>query len=140
MVETSWAKPGGMDDRAELVGPNGITYVDILRGSALLTYSEHGYGYAVEKAPQTSGWTFTMFDELWNYGFPQEMRHFVDCVLNGGEPAESGRGRPGRARDHLRDVYGRRGAGRLRLPLDLPAEVAARPPYLRWKGGDRDGC
>ena len=30
-------------------------------------------------------------------------------------------------------------AGRVRLPLELPAEDAARPPYLLWKGGDRDG-
>src|SRR5262249_36936421 len=47
---------------------------------ALETYSEVGYGYAVEKAPTTRGWTFTMFEEMWNYGFPQEMQHFVDSV------------------------------------------------------------
>ena len=90
LIETSWAKPGGMDDRAELIGSTGITYVDILRGSALMTYSENGYGYAVEKAPRTSGWTFTMFEEIWNYGFPQEMRHFVECVQHGSQPAETG--------------------------------------------------
>jgi myo-inositol 2-dehydrogenase/D-chiro-inositol 1-dehydrogenase len=133
VVETSWAKPGGMDDRAELIGPEGITYVDILRGSALLTYSEHGYGYAVEKAPQTSGWTFTMFDELWNYGFPQEMRHFVDCVLSGGEPAETGA--DGRA--VLEIIYAMYlaagGEGRVSLPLEISPEAAARPPYLCWK-------
>jgi GFO/IDH/MocA C-terminal domain len=29
-----------------------------------------GYGYAMEKAPDTRGWTFTVADELWNSGFP----------------------------------------------------------------------
>jgi predicted dehydrogenase len=133
VVETSWAKPGGMDDRAELIGSQGITYVDILRGSSLLTYSEHGYGYAVEKAPQTSGWTFTMFEELWNYGFPQEMQHFVDCVLSGSQPAETGA--DGRAvLEIIYALYLAAGAaGRVALPLEIPAEVAAKPPYLCWK-------
>jgi len=67
-----------------------VTYVDLLRGSSLHTYSEGGYGYAVEKAPDTRGWTFTMFEELWNYGFPQEMRHFVECVQHDGTPLETG--------------------------------------------------
>ena len=68
LIETSWAKRGGMDDRAEIFGSDGVTYADLLRGSSLLTYSEHGYGYAVEKAPDTRGWTFTASDELWNGG------------------------------------------------------------------------
>src|SRR5690242_21224140 len=133
VVETSWAKPGGMDGRAELIGSAGITYVDILRGSALMTYSEHGYGYAVEKAPQTSGWTFTMFEEIWNYGFPQEMRHFVECVQHGSQPAETGE--DGRAvLEIIYAMYRAAGdAGRVALPLELSAEDAARPPYLLWK-------
>jgi myo-inositol 2-dehydrogenase / D-chiro-inositol 1-dehydrogenase len=133
VIETSWAKPGGMDDRAELIGSEGVTYVDILRGSSLMTYSEHGYGYAVEKAPRTSGWTFTMFEEIWNYGFPQEMRHFVDCVLSGAEPMETGA--DGRA--VLEIIYAMYmaagGAGRVSLPLEITPEVAARPPYLCWR-------
>jgi predicted dehydrogenase len=132
IVDTSWAKPGGMDDRGELVGSKGITYVDILRGSSLLTFSEPGYGYAVEKAPQTTGWSFTMFEELWNYGFPQEMTHFIDCVLDDSEPAETGA--DGRA--VLEIIYAAYvaagGAGRVELPLDLRPDVAASPPYRCW--------
>jgi predicted dehydrogenase len=81
MLENSWAKGGGVDDRCEVYGKNGHTRADLLRGSSLLTYSEEGYGYAVEKAGETRGYTFTMFEEIWNYGFPQEMQHFVNCVL-----------------------------------------------------------
>jgi myo-inositol 2-dehydrogenase/D-chiro-inositol 1-dehydrogenase len=81
MVEDSWVKGGGMDDRCEVYGKKGHTRADLLRGSSLLTYSEEGYGYAVEKAGVTRGYTFTMFEEIWNYGFPQEMQHFINCVL-----------------------------------------------------------
>jgi predicted dehydrogenase len=59
-------------------------------GNALPTYSEQGYGYAVEKAPTTKGWTYPVFEELWNYGFPQEMRHFARCVRGQEEPLVSG--------------------------------------------------
>jgi predicted dehydrogenase len=38
------------------------------------------FGYAVEKAPSTQGWSYPVFEELWNYGFPQEMAHFARCV------------------------------------------------------------
>lgn len=81
MIENSWAKGGGVDDRCEVYGRKGHTRADLLRGSSLLTYSEEGYGYAVEKAGSTRGYTFTMFEEIWNYGFPQEMQHFINCVL-----------------------------------------------------------
>jgi myo-inositol 2-dehydrogenase/D-chiro-inositol 1-dehydrogenase len=90
MVEDSWAKGGGVDDRCEIYGDKGHTRADLLRGSSLLTYSEEGYGYAVEKAGTTRGYTFTMFEETWNYGFPQEMQHFVNCVLGKETPMETG--------------------------------------------------
>ena len=59
-------------------------------GNALPTYSEYGYGYAVEKAPTTKGWTYPVFEELWNYGFPQEMRHFARCVRGKETPHSTG--------------------------------------------------
>jgi len=89
-LENSWAKGGGVDDRCEVYGNKGHTRADLLRGSSLLTYSEEGYGYAVEKAGITRGYTFTMFEETWNYGFPQEMQHFVNCVLGKETPLETG--------------------------------------------------
>jgi myo-inositol 2-dehydrogenase/D-chiro-inositol 1-dehydrogenase len=140
LVETSWAKPGGMDDRAEIVGSKGLTYVDLLRGSSLVTYSDVGYGYAVEKAPDTRGWTFTMFEELWNYGFPQEMRHFVDCVLHDRTPLETGE--DGRAvMEILYAIY--RAAGERRhvdLPLEIDAAVAAAAPIALWRGAIEDAA
>jgi predicted dehydrogenase len=90
IAEESWAKLGGMDDKAEFYGSQGVIFADLLRGNALSTYSETGYDYAVEKASTTVGWTFTSFEEMWNYGFPQEMEHFVDCVQNDRQPLVTG--------------------------------------------------
>ncbi len=90
LAENSWAKTGGVDDRCEIYGSGGFTRADLLRGSALLTYSEAGYGYAVEKAATTKGYTFTMFEEIWNYGFPQEIAHFARCVQGKETPIETG--------------------------------------------------
>jgi len=90
LAENSWAKAGGVDDRCEICGSGGFTRADLLRGSSLMTYSETGYGYAVEKAATTRGYTFTMFEEIWNYGFPQEMAHFIRCVQGKETPIEAG--------------------------------------------------
>jgi predicted dehydrogenase len=90
LAEESWTKPGGMDDRAEVFGSDGQAYADVLHGNALRAYSRHGYGYAVEKAGSTTGWSFPIYEEIWNYGFPQEMTHFVECVRQGTRPRENG--------------------------------------------------
>lgn len=90
LIENSWARRGGMQDRVEIHGEGGLTYADLHMGNALPTYSEYGYGYAVEKAPTTKGWTYPVFEELWNYGFPQEMRHFARCVRGKETPQATG--------------------------------------------------
>jgi len=90
VIEDSWAKPGGMDDRIELYGTEGVIYCDLLHGSSMETYSARGYGYAVEKAGETKGWTFTVFEEAHLYGFPHELRHFVRCILHNETPRETG--------------------------------------------------
>ncbi len=133
VVETSWAKRGGMDDRAEVLGSGGVTYVDLLRGSSLLTYSEQGYGYALEKAPDTRGWGFTMFQEAWNYGFPQEMRHFIECVQHSSSPLEDGH--DGRAVLEIIYAMYRAASGQARvdLPLELSPDEAGQSPISGWQ-------
>jgi len=90
LIEDSWARRGGMHDRAEVYGEGGLTVADLHMGNALPTFSEYGYGYAVEKAPTTKGWTYPVYEELWNYGFPQEMRHFARCVRGKETPLVTG--------------------------------------------------
>ena len=90
LVENSWARRGGMDDSIEVYGDGGLTYADLLMGNALPTYSEAGFGYAVEKSPSTKGWSWPVYEEIWNYGFPQEMRHFARCVRGLETPVSTG--------------------------------------------------
>jgi predicted dehydrogenase len=90
VLENSWAKTGGIDDRCEFYGDQGNTSCNLIHGNALITHSLAGYGYAVEKAETTRGWTFTGFEEEWNYGFPQEMQHFINVVKGIEEPIETG--------------------------------------------------
>src|SRR5205085_8029098 len=94
IAENSWAKRGGMDDSAEVYGAKGVCYADLFQGNAALTYSEEGYGYAMEKAGSTKGWTFTVFEEAFNQGYPQELKHFIECVRDDKAPlvtAQDGR-------------------------------------------------
>ncbi len=129
LAEESWTKLGGMDDRAEVHGSKGVAYADLLHGNAIETYSAAGYDYAVEKAGSTVGWSFTIYEEAWNYGFPQEMAHFVDCVLNDKQPLVTGE--DGRAvLEALFAAYQSAGSGsKVSLPFRTPA---ARPIDL-WK-------
>ena len=131
LAEESWTKRGGMDDRAEFYGATGVIYANLLQGSSLLTYSAEGYGYAVEKAGETAGWTFAMYEELWNYGFPQEMAHFIDCVRNDREPLETGE--DGRAAlEIIFAAYESAATGRkVALPFDPPP---GRTPIDLWVG------
>jgi myo-inositol 2-dehydrogenase/D-chiro-inositol 1-dehydrogenase len=132
VAEVSWAKPGGMDDCAQIYGSEGVIHCDLLYGSAFRTYSKRGYDYAVEKAGDTQGWTFTMYEEAWNYGYPQEMQHFVDCVLGQAEPLETGR-------DGLQVMkmvcaaYESAGTGsRIQFPYQPPDDMT---PFELWGQG-----
>jgi predicted dehydrogenase len=90
VAENSWAKHGGMDDRSEVHGTGGVIYADLFMGNSAISYSKHGYGYAMEKADTTVGWSFTVFEEVFNQGYPHELKHFVDCVRNNKQPLVTG--------------------------------------------------
>ena len=129
VAEESWTKMGGMDDRAEIHGSEGVAYADVLQGNSIQTYSAKGVGYAVEKAGNTVGWSFTMYEEIWNYGFPQEFEHFVDCVLHDKEPLVSGE--DGKAvLEIIYAAYASAGSGQ---KVYLPHKPTVDKPYKAWK-------
>lgn len=129
MIEESWTKLGGMDDRAEIHGTEGVAYADVLQGNSIQTYSNKGVGYAVEKAGNTVGWSFTMYEESWNYGFPQEFTHFVDCVKNDKQPLVTGE--DGKAvLEVIFAAYESAGTGR---KVELPFKTDAEKPIRLWK-------
>jgi len=130
LAEESWTKPGGMDDTAEIHGTEGVAYADVLHGNSIRTYSARGVDYAVEKAGSTVGWSFVMYEEAWNYGFPQEMQHFVTCVRNDEQPLITGE--DGKAvLEIIFAAYESAGSGR---KVMLPSSARADRPYELWKG------
>lgn len=129
LAEESWTKLGGMDDRAEVHGSKGVAYADLLHGNAIETYSAVGYDYAVEKAGSTVGWSFTIYEEIWNYGFVHEMAHFVDCVERDEQPLVTGA--DGRAvLEALFAAYESAGTGR---KVNLPFSTDAAKPIDLWQ-------
>jgi predicted dehydrogenase len=131
MAEESWTKLGGMDDRAEVYGTAGVAYADLLHGNAIETYSEPGYDYAVEKAGPTRGWSFTIYEEAWNYGFHAEMAHFVDCVQNDQTPLVTGED----ARVVLEVLFAAYESARTGRKVPLPFATTAAKPVDLWKPG-----
>ena len=90
IVEDSWSRRGGMDDRIEVYGSEGVTYANLHMGNALPRTARTATAMQCEKAPSTKGWSYPVFEELWNYGFPQEMAHFARCVQGKEKPQATG--------------------------------------------------
>jgi predicted dehydrogenase len=129
LAEESWTKQGGMDDRAEIHGSDGVAYADLVHGNSIETYSGGGYGYSVEKGGGTKGWSFTVYEEEWNYGFPQELQHFVDCVADDKQPIVTGE--DGRAvLEILLAAYESAGTGR---KVELPFRSDVAKPCDLWR-------
>jgi myo-inositol 2-dehydrogenase / D-chiro-inositol 1-dehydrogenase len=128
VCENSWARHGGMDDRVEVYGTGGVIYADLFQGTAALTYSEKGYGYALEKAGTTQGWTFTIFEEAFNQGYPQEFKHFVECVRENKQPLVTGE--DGRA--ILEMMYAAYESARTGAKVQLPFYRKVSKPVDLW--------
>ena len=91
IIEESWTAPGGYDMRFELFGTEGQIKVSPTFSNLISVYSEKGYEYAVEKASSTKGWTFPVPAESWSFGYPQEVSHFVDCIIQNKDPLTNGK-------------------------------------------------
>ena len=130
LVENSWAKHGGMDDRSEVYGTGGVVYADLFMGNAAIAYSKNGYGYAMEKADTTVGWTFTIFEEAFNQGYPQELKHFIDCVQHNKEPLVTGE--DGRA--VLEIIYAAYASAAQGRKISLPFAPQVIKPIDLWLG------
>lgn len=128
IAEDSWAKHGGMDDRIEVYGNKGVSYADLFRGNSALTYSLEGYGYAMEKAGSTKGWSFTVFEEAFNQGYPHELAHFIKCVREDKQPKVTGE--DGRA--VLEMIYAAYESARTGRKVALPFTADVKKPVDLW--------
>jgi len=90
VIEESWTAPGGYNMRFELYGTDGQIIVDPSRNNLCVVYSEKSYGYVVEKAGSTKGWSFPVPEEAWVFGYPQEIKQFTKCILENKKPLTDG--------------------------------------------------
>ncbi len=86
LIEGNYITVGGMDDVVDIYGSEGRITVNLTFGSPLDVYSRKGIGYVIEKTDFTHGWTKPAVDEFFNLGYVEELRYFVDCVLNDEQP------------------------------------------------------
>ncbi len=132
VAENSWAKHGGMDDKSEVYGTGGVVYADLFMGNAAVSYSQKGYDYAMEKADTTIGWSFTVFEEVFNQGYPHELRHFIDCILNDKQPLVTGE--DGRA--VLEVIYAAYASAAEGKKIELPFAPKVSKPIDLWLGSE----
>lgn len=130
IAENSWAKHGGMDDKSEVYGTGGVVYADLFMGNAAISYSKKGYGYAMEKADTTVGWSFTVFEEAFNQGYPHELKHFIECVQQDKEPVVTGE--DGRA--VLEIIYAAYASAAEGKKIMLPFTPKVSKPIDLWLG------
>jgi predicted dehydrogenase len=133
VAENSWAKHGGMDDRSEVHGTGGVVYADLFMGNSAVAYSKNGYGYAMEKADTTVGWSFTVFEEAFNQGYPHELKHFIDCVQEDKQPVVTGE--DGRA--VLEIIYAAYASAREGRKIMLPFTAHVSRPIDLWLGNNK---
>ena len=88
IAENSWAMPGG-NDSLEVYGPKGRLIANLERGPAISMYTAPN-GETAADAGTRSGWQYAMYEEAWQFGFPQELQHFADAVSGRAELRSSG--------------------------------------------------
>ncbi len=128
LAENSWAMPGG-NDFLEVYGPNGRLTADLERGPSLRLYRAPGTETASDPSTRT-GWQFAMYEEAWQFGFPQELQHFVD-VIEGRQPLRSS-GADGRK--VLEIICAAYESARLQHPIALPFPSTREKPIDHWLG------
>ena len=94
-IEGNYITVGGMDDKVEIYGTEGVIKADLTFGSNVSVYSRPGYSYCIEKADNTLGWTRPAVDEFYNLGYVKELAYVVDCILNDEQPTYGASGQIG---------------------------------------------
>ncbi len=95
LIEANYTTAGGLDDVIEIYGTEGTMKIDLSKGSPITMFSLPGYGYSIEKAEITTGWSMPAVDEDRNLGYWDEIAYFVDCVRKDREPMFGVRGEDG---------------------------------------------
>ncbi len=129
IAENSWAMPGG-NDHLEVYGPHGRLTANLERGPAIAMYTAPAGETAFDTSNSRSGWQYPMYEEAWQFGFPQELQHFVDVVA-GREQLKSSGADGRRVLEIICAAYESARTGRR---VDLPFASHARRPIDHWLG------
>ena len=105
---------GGMVDRLEIFMSNGRISCDMTHSGLIRAYapdpSVYEDEYIAEKLETKAGWSYPSFDEEWMLGYPQELRDFIEAIVEDRPPLSDGRLGPGGVARHLCGLpVGRRG-------------------------------
>jgi predicted dehydrogenase len=122
VVEGNYVTRGGMDDFVEIYGSSGVIKADLTFGSPLSVFSAEGYGYAVEKADFTHGWTRPALDEHHSLGYKDELAHFKACILGEAEQVKGTSAEDGFQVLRIIDAIYRSDQEGRRIELNLPGE------------------
>lgn len=83
----------------------------------------------MEKAGESKGWTFTVFEEEFNQGYPQELAHFIECIREDKKPRMTGE--DGRA--VLEMIYAAYESAKTGSKVMLPFHPKVDKPIDLWK-------
>jgi predicted dehydrogenase len=95
VAEGNYVTTGGMDDSFEAYGTEGLLKVELTFGSPISVYSRKGYGYAMEKADFTHGWTRPAVDENASLGYRDQFAAIARCLREGAEQERGTRAEDG---------------------------------------------
>ena len=90
VIDSSWAAPGGIDERLEVLGTQGHVLADLARGQSLLAYSDAGFDATAEKVVQQAGLSWIAHDEAWTWGWHGEFAHFAEVLAGRAKPLLTG--------------------------------------------------
>lgn len=126
IAENSWAMPGG-NDYLEIYGPKGRLVANLERGPAIAMYTAPESETALDQSTR-SGWQYPMYEEAWQFGFPQELQHFTDVVAGRAELRSSGED----GRKVLEIICAAYESARLGQRVALPFASTATKPIDHW--------
>ncbi len=129
IAENSWAMPGG-NDYLEVYGPQGRLIANLERGPVIATYRAPAAESVADAGGTRSGWQYALYEEAWQFGFPQELQHFVDVV--GGRTALRSSGEDGRR--VLEIICAAYESARLGRRVALPFASTHEKPIDHWLG------
>ena len=89
-IQANYVTKGGIDERVEIYGRDGVILANWSKSDQVRVFSEKGYSYAVEKVDLTTGWANVTVNDLWDFGYINELKYFVECIAEGKEPFPNG--------------------------------------------------